>query len=100
VSFADSAQRTINAGYGLGDAATYDPCNGIPKSVTVVHEHSAAVELDNGIGARVPGNLVYVRKSEVTQPVVGDKVTVDGSTYTVDGYEPVNQWEWQLYVRA
>jgi hypothetical protein len=101
VSFADSAQRTIAATYALGDAATYDPCGGIPRAVTVGPVTNTDLALDDGgVGVRMTETIFHVRKSQVSQPVNNDRITLGETTYIVEGFDHYNEWEWQIYVRA
>ena len=48
------------------------------------------------IGVRYPTYLIQVRASEVAQPARGDRVQIPSAIYTIDGFDPVNEWEWQL----
>lgn len=72
----------------LGVDATYTPYWGAAADIRVIHDLS---DSQDGFGA---GTFVsdsarfWVLVSDVAAPTAGDKITVNGATYTVQG-EPI-----------
>ena len=100
MSFLDQSEAAVALCYtALGDAATYTPQTGQPVSLQVVHDQRGADMLD-GMGVRSVEHAFYLRKTDVAQPVRGDTITDSTGTYTVDGFQVFNEFEWLIDARA
>ena len=95
-------KNTLDVVYSVhGKPAIYNP----PAADAIVCkmvEDTDAQNLPDGAdpGLRGSDRRLRVRASEVTTPTVTASITFKGEALTVDGYEPINEWEWQLNVRA
>jgi hypothetical protein len=93
-------QAVIDANYRIhGQNAVYKA--GVDVSIVrVIIDKEEDLQGGGEISTRNPTYMIYVRSSQIAEPVRGAEIAVPGVSYTVDGYDPVSEWEWQLYART
>lgn len=83
----------------LGVAAEYAPLAGSVYPVRVMRSQPMAAFPALGTRAVLESVRLTLRRSEVGNPVAGDRLTLSGITYRIDGVEPDPEaLEWRLAV--
>ena len=99
MSAIDRALEALYADPNLAVTAEYASLLGSAFTVPVMR--SCPQQEFAGIDARATLGLVQLtlRRSDVPSPVAGDRLTLAGTTYRIDGVEPDRQaLEWRLAV--
>lgn len=92
----------IDAAFAIhGEPAIYTAADASVSVIKAIHG-IAAQFLPNTADVSVRGTEtnIYVRSSEIATPARGDKIFVNGTTYKVDGFDQISEYEWVLYADA
>ena len=97
---ADAATSTIVS--AMGGAVTFAPAAGGTYPISAIFKRSfEVVEMDGGLPTTSTRPTIWLQRSVLpADPLQGDRVTVDGETWTIEDAQRESAGTWRCYLLA